>query len=269
MEAWLFVPGDQPERIGKALAGEADRVILDWEDAVAPERKAEARAVSVEALGDPDTARRCLVRINAVDDEAHARDLEAVAARPPGAVMTAKTREPGELEPLAQAGLSVVPLIESPLGIERAADILGAPNVVGTAFGYIDYLADLGAHWGREPLLYARGRLVNAARAAGVTAILDGVYSRIEDDDALAEEAEHAAALGFTGKLVIHPRQVAVLRRLARPTDEQLAEAREILRVYREALAEGRGAVRYKGMMLDAAVVREAERILSSSDETG
>ncbi len=265
MIVWLFVPGDQGARIPKALGTSAERVIVDWEDAVAPGRKDAARASTEEILPSLDDRERVILRINPADSSEHAADVEAARRIRPGAVMVAKTQGPEDLSALAGSGIGVVPLVESALGIERAFAIASAPGVTDLAFGTIDFLADIGAPHSRESLLHARSRLVIAARAAKLRSLLDGPMLSIDDEAALIAEAAHARALGFDGKLAIHPRQVEQLHRHFRPSATEIAEAREVVRVYREALQNGKGAVRLGDRMIDGAVAKQAERILAAS----
>jgi citrate lyase subunit beta/citryl-CoA lyase len=265
MIVWLFVPGDQGARIPKALDTAAARVIVDWEDAVAPSQKKAARAGTEEILSAVENRDRVVLRINPAGSSEHADDIEAARRIRPGAVMVAKTQGPEDLRPLADAGIPVVPLVESALGIERAFAIASAPGVTDLAFGTIDFLADIGAPHGRESLLHARSRLVIAARAAGVRWLLDGPMLALDDESALIAEAEHARSLGFDGKLAIHPRQVEQLDRHFQPSADAIADAQEILRAYREALQSGKGAVRLGDRMIDGAVAKQAERLLAAS----
>lgn len=267
MQIWLFVPGNQPDRIRKAFATEADRVIVDWEDSVAPEHKADARRATEEALRGIAASERFLIRINPPASEAHQADIDAVATIRPGAVMVAKTEDPGTTAPLAERRLACIPLIESALGVEQAHAIASMPGVQGLAFGCVDYLADIHAARSKEALLYARSRLVNAARAAGLRHIMDGPAIALDDDEALAEEALHARSLGFSGKLAIHPKQVAHLHRVFLPSPAEIERARDIIRMYEEGLRQGKGAIRHGDLMIDGAVAKQAQRTLEAIGE--
>ncbi len=265
MQTWLFVPGNQPDRIRKAFGTDADRVIVDWEDAVAPEHKGTARNSTAEALQALGAPERFVIRINPPATEDHNPDLEAAARIRPGAVMVAKTEHPDTASRVAAQGLRCIPLIESALGVEQALAIASADGVEGMAFGCVDYLADIHAAHSREALQFARGRLVNAARAAGLKHILDGPTIDLENQEALAEDALLARALGFSGKLAIHPKQIIALRQLFRPSDEDVARAREIIRMYREGLRQGKGAIRHGELMIDGAVAKQAQRTLAAA----
>ncbi len=267
MQTWLFVPGYQPERIRKAFGTDADRVIVDWEDAVAPEHKASARQATAEALQALGSPERFVIRINPPDAAEHNADLDAVASIRPGAVMVAKTERPATAEQVASRGLRCIPLIESALGVEQAFTIASVDGVEGLAFGCVDYLADIHAAHSHQALQFARGRLVNAARAAGLAHILDGPTIALNDQETLAEDALLARALGFSGKLAIHPKQISALRQLFRPSDADVQRAREIIRLYEDGLRQGKGAIRHGDLMIDGAVAKQAQRVLAAAGE--
>ena len=250
----LFVPGDRPERFGKAAASGADAVIIDLEDAVAPERKEEARRAAVAAsLPLP-----VFVRVNAAGTPWHAEDLAALAGAPLTGIILPKAEDPAALATLRallpDEGV-VVALVESARGLAGARELARAAGRL--AFGSMDYAADLGCAHTREALLTARAELVLASRMAGLPAPLDGVTASIGDDALTEADAAHAAALGFGGKLLIHPRQVAPALRGFAPGEEEVAWARRVL------ASGGEGAAKVDGAMIDAPVRMRAERILT------
>ena len=252
----LFVPADRPERYAKALAAGADAVIVDLEDAVAPGLKDQARAA---LLGARDllaaAACPCLVRINPEGAAAHAADLEACRALPLRAVMVPKAESADTVRRVAAAtGLPVLALIESAQGLAVARAIAAAGARL--AFGSIDFAADLGCAHTREALLPARAELVLASRLAGLPAPLDGVTAAIRDPAPVREDAAHAAALGFGGKLLIHPSQIAPAVAGFLPSEEEVAWAARILAAGREG-----GAAVVDGAMIDAPVRLRAEQI--------
>lgn len=269
MQNWLFVPGDQPDRIRKAFESEADRVIVDWEDAVAPQQKDSARLATAGVLGDPSLRARCVIRVNPPETSQYTEDLAAVADLQPGAVMTAKTEHPQTANQITGLGLRCVALIESALGVEQAFAIASVDGVEGLAFGSVDYLADIHAAHRHEALHFARGRLVNAARAAGLAHILDGPNIVLDDQETLEKDALLAQAMGFSGKLVIHPKQVSALRQVFRPSDADVKHAREIIHLFEQALRDGKGVIRHGDLMIDAAVARQAHNTLAVSDSYG
>lgn len=250
---FLFVPGDRPERFGKAAAAGADVVVLDLEDAVAPDHKATARGHVLAWLAAGNEA---VVRVNAVGTPWHAEDIAAVREH---AVMVPKAERGADL-----AGLStVVALIETAAGVAAARELCAAPNVVRAAFGSIDLAAALGVDPNsRTALLHARSALVLAAAAAGCAPPVDGVTMALDDADAVRSDTVHAVELGFTGKLCVHPRQIESVHQAMRPTEEELRWARGVLTASR-----GGGAVAVDGMLVDRPVVLRAERLLARSGD--
>lgn len=263
----LFVPGDRPERFDKAVATGADVVIIDLEDAVAPGSKAAAREAAVAWLR---IGGRAAVRVNAADSPHHGADLAALAdvtgAATEGsgllAVVLPKADDPTRASAVAErTGVPVIALVESALGILRAAELATADGVERLAFGHLDYAVDLGCDPGREAMLLARSTLVLASRAAGLPGPIDGVTTALDDAAALTDDLAYARDLGLTGKLLIHPKQVEPTHAAHQPSDEEVAWAQRVI----EAAAAG-GAVRVDGDMVDAPVVARAEGILQRQE---
>ncbi|TBN39014.1 CoA ester lyase [Paracoccus subflavus] len=251
----LFVPANRPERFAKAAASGADAVILDLEDAVALDAKDAARA----ALAVDFTDLPVLVRINAQGTPWHDADVAAVAALSVAAVILPKAEDPAACAAVAAAtGRPVVALIESAPGLARARAIAAAEGVERLAFGSIDFCADLGCEHRRDVLLPARSELVLASRLAGIAAPLDGVTAQLDDLSASHDDAAHARALGMTGKLCIHPRQIAEVARAFAPTPAQVEWAQRVL-------ASGDGAVSVDGAMVDEPVRIRARAILAQA----
>jgi citrate lyase subunit beta/citryl-CoA lyase len=263
---FLFVPGDRPDRFGKAAASGADAVILDLEDAVCPDRKQEAREHVREWLAQHHQA---VVRVNAVDTPWHADDLDMVARYPVAlsAVMVPKAEDPEQLKRVSRylpPGPGMIPLIETAAGIMHATLICALASVVRPAFGNADLAAQLGIdHQAHDPLLYARSALVLAAAAAGCAAPVDGVTTSLADDSRLRADLEHAAGLGFTGKLCIHPRQVAAANQRLMPSDAEVQWARQIVSAARDGSVTVSG-----GQMIDRPIVLRAQRILDRASHT-
>jgi (S)-citramalyl-CoA lyase len=260
----LFVPGDRPDRFERALAAGADVVVIDLEDSVAPAGKDAARAEALRAIG-PGVG----VRLNALTTPAGIRDLAAMLdlAAGPELVVLPKVESAAEVRLCAEVlgGAAwpgeLVCVIESGRGIEAAAKIATAdPHVTALGFGGVDLAAALGAELAWEPMLPARGRVVWAAAAAGI-GTLDVPCLDLDSTEMLAEECRRAKAMGFTGKIAIHPGQVAGIRAGFAPTDTEIAEARAIL-----AAAGNSGVVRHGGRMIDAAAVSRARRLVESRD---
>ena len=253
---FLFVPADRPDRWEKAFGAGADAVILDLEDAVAASAKPGARRALREGR-DAIVAAPCpiLVRINARSSEEHERDLAAVRDLGLVGVMLAKTETAEDVEAtLAATGTQVVALIESARGLAAARPIATAAARI--AFGSIDYAADLGMAHTRAALALARAELVLASRLAGRAAPVDGVTTSVKDTEAVRADAAHACEVGFSGKLLIHPAQIAPAMDGFRPSADDLAWAERVL------AARGAGATAIDGAMVDAPVLLRAEQIV-------
>ncbi|SIT07813.1 citrate lyase subunit beta / citryl-CoA lyase [Gemmobacter megaterium] len=252
----LFVPGDRPERFGKAQAAGPDAVILDLEDAVAPQSKAGARAGLADAIAAMPPHVPLLVRINAAGTDWHRDDLAAMRDLPLCAILLPKAEAPQDVLRVAEVtGKPVIALVESALGLHRAEAL--AEAAMRLAFGSIDYAADLAMGHTRESLLMARARLVLASRLAGRPAPIDGVTTAIRDAQAMATDCAHAVEMGFGGKLLIHPAQVAPARAGFAPTAAELDWAGRVL----AAAASGDAALTVEGAMVDAPVIARARQI--------
>jgi citrate lyase subunit beta/citryl-CoA lyase len=275
----LYAPADRPERFGGALDAGADAVIVDLEDAVTATRKADARA-ALAAFADAWTARGARapavqVRVNARGSQWHDDDLAAVVALPEAfGIRLPKTQSPDDVAAVREAapGRDVHALLESALAVERAFEIASAGATSITA-GEADLRADLGVPAGAagEPgLAWSRGRLVNAAAAAGLPAPLMAVWADVSDFDGLERSCRAGRVLGYGGRTAIHPRQVDVIRRAFTPDADEVARARTIVERVQTAASAGAGAVVLDdGTFLDIAMVRAAERILALADPSG
>jgi len=269
--AFLFVPADRPERYALALATGADGVIVDLEDAVAPERKTAARAqlaASFAALAPPQRA-RLLVRVNAAGTPWHDDDCAQAAALVArgliAGVVLPKAERASDLARVAQAlgptGV-LVPLVESAAGLAAADAMAAAPQVLRLAFGNLDFQADLGLACGPDEaeLVPVRLALLLASRRAGLPAPIDGVTPDWRDAARLAADTARACRGGFGAKLCIHPDQVAPVQAGLGPSVQELAWARRVVEAIR---VSGGGVVSLDGRMVDAPVVRLAERLLA------
>ncbi|MDP9968782.1 citrate lyase subunit beta/citryl-CoA lyase [Variovorax paradoxus] len=273
--AFLFVPADRPERHARALATGAGGVIVDLEDAVAPERKAAAReglAASFAAL--PTAGRqRLLVRINAAGTPWHEDDCVAVAGLVLqgliAGVVLSKAERGGDLRLLAEAigprGV-LVPLVESAAGLAAVDELAAAPQVLRLAFGNLDFQADVGLACDADEaeLVPVRLALLLASRRAGLPAPIDGVTADWRDAQRLTADTARARRGGFGAKLCIHPDQVAPVQAALGPSDGELAWARRVIEAVRSA---GGGVVSLDGRMVDAPVVRLAERLVALAAE--
>jgi len=260
----LYVPADRPDRVAKALASDADAVLVDLEDAVAPSRKVEARESAARLLTGPDGAVQ--VRINHLSTPWHADDVAMLAALPAGVgARIPKVESADEVRALAAAlpRRALHLLVESALGIERAFELATAsPQVASIGLGEADLRSDLRVD-GDEGLTWARGRVVVAARAAHLPPPVMSAYTNVRDLDGLAASCRAGRALGFCGRTAIHPGQLDTIRAAFLPDDGELAAAREVLERVGDAATEGVGAVALEdGTFLDVAMVERARWVL-------
>jgi citrate lyase subunit beta/citryl-CoA lyase len=261
---FLFVPGDRPDRFGKAVASGADVVIVDLEDAVDQSRKEAALANTVAALAGGLSA---LVRVNAPESARAREELSALGAAVRNetapdlcGIVIPKAADPDELAEVRTAlptHLALVALVESAAGILNSVALASTPGVTRLAFGAIDYALDIGAGDDERYLDHARAQLVLASRGAGIPAPIDSPSPHIDDLDAVRRSAELGRGFGFGGSLCIHPAQLAVVTEAYRPSDRDLRWAESVLAAH----AAGIGASSVNGMMIDRPVLRRAQLI--------
>ncbi|MEU7277758.1 CoA ester lyase [Streptomyces sp. NPDC045431] len=260
---FLYAPGDRPDVVAKALRSGADVVVVDLEDAVAPDRRAYALDATVELLSSPHPV-PVHVRLPGPHDTAHDNTAITSLAPLPGlaALRVPKVTHGTDIQRIAALapGVPLHPLLESALAIERAHAIATAhPAVRSLTIGEADLRADLGVRDDRG-LDWSRSRVVVAARAAGLPPPAQSVHPDIRDLDGLAASCAHGRALGFLGRAAIHPRQLPVIERAYLPTPEEVAAAEEVV----AAGAAGAGALALPdGRFVDAAIVAEARRTLA------
>jgi citrate lyase subunit beta/citryl-CoA lyase len=256
---FLFVPGDRPDRFAKATDSGADVVVVDLEDAVAALSKDIARTAAARWLAEGG---RACVRVNDVTGDRGRADLAALTGLPGLlGVVVPKAEDPGAAEHVAAvSGVPVVPLVESAAGMVAVHGLAAAAGVVRLAFGHLDYAVDLGAQPSRDAMLSARSALVLASRAAGLPAPVDGVTTDVHAEATLVEDLLHSTSLGMTGKLLVHPAQVAAAHRTLRPDGDQVRWARRVL----AAVGSGEGVVVLDGEMVDAPVVARARAVLAA-----
>jgi len=266
--AWLFCPADRPDRYPKALAC-ADVVVLDLEDAVAPDGKAAARA-SLRALAQAGTLDldRTVVRVNAASSAEHLADVEVLRETGIPVVMVAKCDSPGDLS--AVADLASIPLLESSRGIAGAVSIAASNGVVAVMWGADDLVADLGGTSSRrgdgsyrDVARHARSTSLLAAKAAGRLAI-DAVFMDIADVDGLRAQCEDAVAVGFDVTIAIHPTQVPVIRSTYFPSPDEVERAHRLL-----AAATSGGVTTFEGRMVDGPIIKQAQRVLLRARSQG
>ncbi len=283
----LFVPGAEPRKLEKAREAGADTVLLDLEDAVAPERKAEARANVVAALrAGIFGATEAAVRVNAPGTPYFEADVEAVIGAGGRTILlpksedvaqlTAVTEALGRLErgrgATAGAPTRLLLLVETPAGIANAL-ALGrcTPRVEALCFGHADFSLSMGlaeADASRGIIYHARCTLVIAAKACAV-APFDCVHVAVKDAQAFREDAELGLRLGFEGKLCIHPQQVQIANAVYTPTKGQIDYAVRVVEGYERAQAEGRGVFTLDGKMIDAPLVAVQQRVIERARHAG
>lgn len=268
--SWLFTPGTRADRFARAADIGADVLIIDLEDAVAPEDKASARSTTLQYLSEhSDAANARALRINGLDTQAGIADIDALlrSDAAPDFIVLPKTEGPGHLQILdrlltaAKRTTRLIGLIESARGLALVGEIAAAtPRLAGLMLGAADMAADLAASTAWAPLAYARAKLVHACALAGITPI-DSPFFDVHDADGLSAETKQAAAFGFLAKAAIHPNQVKPVNDVFTPTDDEIKHAKAVL----EANKKGVGVV--DGQMVDEAVARKAHRILAAAGQ--
>jgi len=282
--SWLFAPGDSEKKMGKAMDGAADIVLIDLEDAVAPDNKAAARPMVHDFIkANPEQRRRLWVRINPFDGPHTLLDLAAVMPANPGGIMLPKVYGRQEVEKLdhvlsalevangiEEGSTPVIVLItETAEAMFHTGDYKNAPRVVALTWGAEDLADSIGASSNRNPdgsysFTYelARSLTVLGAAAAGVTPI-ETISADFKDLEALRRRAEGVRRDGFRGMMAIHPAQVDVINEAFTPTADEVAQAQEIVDLF--AANPGVGAIGWKGGMLDRPYLARAERLLKQA----
>lgn len=281
----LFLPGNAPKMIINGNYLGSDAVIFDLEDAVAPDQKDAARLLVRNVLGSLEFDRvETIVRINSIDTPYWQKDLEAIVPNKPDIIMLPKTGTAHDVEVVddylaaleERLGMEVgsvrlMPLIETALGIENAYFIASArKRVVALFLGAEDLTADLRCKRTKEgrEIDYARSRMVNAARAAGVD-VYDTPFTDVNDDEGIVADATYAKSLGFTGKASISPRHITTINTVFSPTKADIAYAYEVMDAIAEAKAQGKGAIALRGKMIDAPIVARAQQTIAAANALG
>ena len=277
LRSLLFVPGDRPDRMQKAFAAWADALILDLEDAVAPDRKAEARrhvAEFVRAVGGA----QIWVRVNPLDSGENERDLDAIIAERPHGILLPKCEGGEHVDELARrltergnVSAQIMPIAtETPAAIFGLGTYIGAKRLAALTWGAEDLPAAIGAISSREedgsltaPYEIARSLTLFAASAAGVLPI-ETVYPAFKDLEGLADYAGRARRDGFAGMMAIHPAQVPVINQAFTPSDAEIAHARAVVAAF-DANPQA-GALSLDGKMIDRPHLVQARRVLAAAE---
>jgi len=281
---WLFVPGNNLRRAGKALNAGADAAILDLEDAVATAEKVAARSTVAEALTHPRTA-RAYVRVNALDTGLAFGDLEAVIRPGLDGIVLPKVERAadiqmvdwvmGELEKkhgLSPGEVDLMPILETGRGVAHARDICAALDGDGrmrrVSFGAADYTRDMGMEWtiGEQETAPAQAEIVLASRIAGLEPPIDTVFAHLQEPEAFRASCRRVRQMGFQGKLLIHPDQIGPANETFSPSETDLARARKIVAAFDAAEAAGAASIQVEGQFVDYPIVEKARRTVALAE---
>ncbi|UCE51662.1 MAG: CoA ester lyase [Desulfobacterales bacterium] len=282
----LFVPGNRPDRVDKAVNTAADVVIIDLEDAVPYMLKAETRPLVREKLFQHKN-RNIFVRVNGLDTEFFQEDLDELVVESLDCIIIPKIEHPEHIREanrllfeaekkkgVLTGNISIIALIESALGVERAFQIVSEktePNRLFTiAFGAADFALDMGIEMTKtgDEISYPRTRLAVACRAAGLEPPLDTPFMiDLKDMEALEADAKRAKQFGFQGKLCIHPNQVEICNKIFSPTREEIKYAERVIQAFKEAESRGVAAIQVDGKFVDYPVMERSKRILRIAEK--
>lgn len=287
MRTALFVPGTRPDRVDKAMATQADTVIIDLEDAVPPEQKAQARQVVRDKLAEYP-GQRIMVRCNSRDTAFFQDDLQALTGGELGTLFVPKVETRRDIDAINEAllklekaggqpefSVNLLCLIETALAMENAFAITSQaaelPRACMVAFGAADYATDMGialTGHGRE-LYFPRYKISNASHAAGLPGPIDTPYMYdLKDLETCRADARRAWELGYTGKLCIHPNQIDICNQVFSPTQEEMAFAQKVIDAFEQTRVLGQGVLQVNGKFIDKPVVERCRRILALAERT-
>jgi citrate lyase subunit beta/citryl-CoA lyase len=280
MRSLLFAPGNHPRRVEKALGLAADGVILDLEDAVAVSEKVATRPTVAQAFDKPRTG-KLYVRVNGLTTAWCYGDIAAMVQPGLDGIILPKVEHPHELQTadwligalerergLPAGAIDLVPIIETALGISNLRTICrSGTRTKRLAFGAGDFTLDMTMTWSRSEseLLPYRSACVMESRAAGLEAPMDTVWADLRDPEGFVLSAQHAAALGFQGKMCIHPDQIAPTNAAFSPSDAAIAHAKRVVEAFDKAEALGLASIQLDGQFIDYPIVQRARRILEAA----
>ncbi len=263
----LYIPGSKERALEKAKTLPVDAIIFDLEDAVAVEEKANARELLARTLRDTDYGPRSkIVRVNGLGTAWGSEDLAALASCPIDAILLPKVGSTSDLDIAGTLGPNAAlwAMMESPVGILNAAQIAAHSRLQGMVMGTNDLAKDLRSQ-GRASMTMALQHCLLAARANG-RVIVDGVYNAFKDEDGLRAECEEGRALGFDGKTLIHPAQIAVTNEVFAPSEAEIDLARRQIAAFEEAEAQGQGVAVVDGAIVENLHVATARATLAQAD---
>jgi citrate lyase subunit beta/citryl-CoA lyase len=275
LRSLLFAPAVRPDFVQKLPSRGADGVVIDCEDATPPNAKAEGRANAREfAPAIAGRGSQVFVRVNAVPSPWFPADVADGLSRDLAGVVVPKLESLAQLERVdtalraaGHAALGVLAGLETALGVADARPLLAHPRIVAAYFGAEDFIADMGGIRtpSNQEVHFARSAVALAGRLAGVP-VLDQIVTDFKNDGAFAAEAAEARALGYGGKLCVHPQQVPLANRAFVPSEEEIDRARRLLRAYEAASSRGVAAIEFEGQMVDEPLAARARQILQSAD---
>ncbi|MEM9395060.1 MAG: CoA ester lyase [Pseudomonadota bacterium] len=272
----LYIPGSKERALQKAQSLPVDAIIFDLEDAVAVEEKGNARKLLAETLAVMEYGPRArIVRINGFDTKWGEADLDAICAAKPEAILLPKVNAAADVEALARkldarretAETAIWTMMETPLGMLNAQEIAAAPRMAGFIMGTNDLAKELDCRFrpDRLPMLTGLSLCLLAARAHGLVAV-DGVYNAFKDEDGLRAECEQGRDMGFDGKTLIHPAQIATANEAFAPTDAELELSRRQIAAFEEAEQAGQGVAVVDGKIVENLHVATARQILAKAE---
>lgn len=266
----LYIPGSKERALEKAKGLACDAILFDLEDAVTPDEKANSRALLAKMITEGDYGNRAkIVRVNGFDTDWGRDDVAAMVGLPIDGVLLPKVNSRADIEALA-AAIPDVPLwamMETPLGMLNAAEIASHPRMAGFVMGTNDLVKELNCRTpdDRAPLMTSLQLCLLAARAYGLIA-LDGVYNKYLDEDGLRSECEQGRDLGFDGKTLIHPAQLAISNEAFAPSEAEVELARRQIAAFEEIEASGQGVAVVDGKIVENLHVATAKSILAKAE---
>lgn len=266
----LYIPASKPRALDKARTLPVDAIIFDLEDAVTAEEKESARGILAETLAEGGYGQRMrIVRINGLDTQWGKADAEAVGSMQAEAVLLPKVESAAQLDALVAitGDMPVWAMMETPRGMLNAAEIAAHPKLEGMVMGTNDLAKELNTRFraDREPMLTGLGLCLLAAKAEGV-AVVDGVYNAFKDDEGLAVECAQGRDMGFDGKTLIHPAQVAVTNAAYAPSEAEVDLARRQIAAFEDVEASGQGVAVVDGRIVENLHVETARKTLAKAE---
>ena len=274
LRSLLFAPAVRPDLLRKMPRTGADAIVIDLEDATPPEAKDTGRAEMRSAVAGLAGQLPVLVRVNDDTTPWHDDDLDSLPTEGLAGIVVPKIETIAGLDSLAERltarglDMSVIGGVETALGVADARPLLAHDVISAGYFGAEDFIADLGGvrTASNDEVAYARAQIALAGRLADVT-VIDQIVADFTDDDRCRRECLEARAMGYGGKLCIHPSQVSIANAAFLPSSEEIDRARRLLEAYDDAKAQGVASVAFEGQMVDEPVARQARRVLAQTDD--